>query len=94
MPHRRPCRRSSRPNQPLFSTVLVGDSDPIADHAALTQLAKALPTARLSSIQGAHHDVLNDLQHRSVAAEVVSFLEVLRNGQPLRSIVAVEPSAW
>jgi hypothetical protein len=74
--------------------LLVGDSDPIADPDALTRLAKALPVARLSVVRGAHHDVLNDLQHRSVAAEVVGFLEVLRDGEPFRPIVATEVTAW
>jgi pimeloyl-ACP methyl ester carboxylesterase len=74
--------------------LLVGDSDPIADLEALARLTKTLMTARLSVVRGAHHDVLNDLQHRSVAAEVVSFLEVLRDGKPLRALVAAESSAW
>jgi hypothetical protein len=45
-------------------------------------------------VRDAHHDVLNDLQHRSVAAEVVSFLEVVRGGRPLTSIVSAELSSW
>ncbi|MFD7130937.1 alpha/beta hydrolase [Streptomyces sp. NPDC059894] len=72
--------------------LLVGDADPLADRAALARLAKSLPQARLSVVRGAHHDVLNDLQHRSVAAEVVTFLEALRDG--LRPLVTVETSAW
>ncbi|EFL03155.1 predicted protein [Streptomyces sp. SPB78] len=43
-------------------------------------------------IRGAHHDVLNDLQHRSVAAEVVGFLETLR--EQLVARVAVQSSTW
>jgi len=54
----------------------------------------ALPAARLVVVRRAHHDVLNDLQHRSVAAEVVTFLEALRNEPPLEPIVEVESSAW
>ncbi|GAB7110539.1 hypothetical protein JCM4814A_88560 [Streptomyces phaeofaciens JCM 4814] len=77
---------------PVPALLLVGDDDPLADRAALGRLAKALPQARLSVVHGAHHDVLNDLQHRSVAAEVVTFLETLRND--LRPLVAVETSAW
>jgi hypothetical protein len=45
-------------------------------------------------VRRSHHDVLNDLQHRSVAAEVVTFLEALRNEPPLEPIVEVESSAW
>jgi alpha-beta hydrolase superfamily lysophospholipase len=74
--------------------LLVGDADPIADRDALAQAAKALPAARLVVVRRAHHDVLNDLQHRSVAAEIVTFLEALRNEPPLEPIVEVESSAW
>jgi alpha-beta hydrolase superfamily lysophospholipase len=72
--------------------VLVGDSDPLADREALARAVKSLPRARLSVVRGAHHDVLNDLQHRSVAAEVVSFLETL--GNELVPLISVESSAW
>ena len=74
--------------------LLVGDSDPLADRDSLALAAKALPTARLSVVRSAHHDVLNDLQHRSVAAEVITFLEVVRNGSPLQPIVTAESSSW
>ncbi|MGQ4479218.1 alpha/beta hydrolase [Streptomyces sp. SAS_276] len=72
--------------------LLVGDADPLADHEALAQSAKSRAAARLSVVHGAHHDVLNDLQHRSAAAEVVTFLETLRND--LRPLVTVRSSAW
>ncbi|MFE2517152.1 alpha/beta hydrolase [Streptomyces mirabilis] len=72
--------------------LLIGDADPLADHEALAHTAKSLPRARLSVVHGAHHDVLNDLQHRSVAAEVVTFLETLRN--ELRPLITVRSSAW
>ncbi|MFE0360835.1 alpha/beta hydrolase [Streptomyces griseoaurantiacus] len=71
---------------------LVGDADPLADQEGLRRTVKAAPQARLSVVRGAHHDVLNDLQHRSVAAELVGFLEALREG--LRPLVTVESSAW
>ncbi|MBV1851329.1 FAD-dependent oxidoreductase [Catellatospora tritici] len=74
--------------------ILTGDTDPYADRERLAQLAGILPTARLAVVRGAHHDVLNDLQHRSVAAEVVSFLEAVRAEQPLERIVQVEHSTW
>ncbi|MFD5817031.1 alpha/beta hydrolase [Streptomyces sp. NPDC127038] len=77
---------------PLPTLLLVGDSDPLADDEALARLAKSLPLARLSVVHGAHHDVLNDLQHRSVAAEVVGFLEALRG--ELRPLISVRSSAW
>ncbi len=72
--------------------LLVGDADPLADHEGLARVAKSLPRARLSRVRGAHHDVLNDVQHRSVAAEVVTFLETVRDG--LIPLVVVESSAW
>lgn len=72
--------------------LLVGDADPLADHEALERTAKSLPRARLSVVHRAHHDVLNDLQHRSVAAEAVTFLETLRN--ELRPLISVRTSAW
>jgi 2-polyprenyl-6-methoxyphenol hydroxylase-like FAD-dependent oxidoreductase len=74
--------------------LLIGDSDPLADRDALAGAAKSLPAARLSVVHSAHHDVLNDLQHRSVAAEIVTFLEMVRNGTPLQPIVTAESSAW
>ncbi|MEU4167114.1 alpha/beta hydrolase [Streptomyces sp. NPDC026665] len=77
---------------PLPTLLLVGDADPLADDEALARLAKSLPLARLSVVHGAHHDVLNDLQHRSVAAEVVGFLEALRGD--LRPLISVRSSAW
>ncbi|MFD0311726.1 alpha/beta hydrolase [Streptomyces sp. NPDC127119] len=72
--------------------ILVGDADPLADHDALVRTAKSLPRARLSTVRGGHHDVLNDLQHRSVAAETVTFLETLRN--ELVPLIVVETSDW
>jgi alpha-beta hydrolase superfamily lysophospholipase len=72
--------------------ILTGDADPLADHDALVRTAKSLPRARLSVVRGGHHDVLNDLQHRSVAAEIVTFLETLRND--LVPLITVESSTW
>ncbi|WNF00774.1 alpha/beta hydrolase [Streptomyces luomodiensis] len=71
---------------------LIGDADPLADHEALTRTATSLDRARLSVVRGAHHDVLNDLQHRSVAAEIITFLETLRD--ELRPVLRVETSSW
>ncbi|NJQ03126.1 alpha/beta hydrolase [Streptomyces zingiberis] len=72
--------------------LLVGDADPLADREALGGVAGAWGRARLSVVRGARHDVLNDLQHRSVAAEIVTFLETLRDG--LVPVVAVESTSW
>ncbi|MCW1099167.1 lysophospholipase [Streptomyces sp. RS2] len=72
--------------------LLAGDADPLADLDALERTTKSLPHARLSVVLGGHHDVLNDLTHRSVAAEVVTFLEALRDG--LRPAVTVRAGSW
>jgi alpha-beta hydrolase superfamily lysophospholipase len=72
--------------------LLVGDSDLLADRSAIARAAKALPAARLAVVRGGHHDVLNDLQHRSVAAEIITFLETLRND--LTPSIAIEASTW
>ncbi|MGW0683844.1 alpha/beta hydrolase [Streptomyces sp. NPDC002754] len=72
--------------------LLVGDADPLADRDALALTAQKLTRARLAVVHGAHHDVLNDKQHRSVAAEVVTFLEALR--EDLKPVVTVASSAW
>lgn len=74
--------------------LLVGDADPLASRADLARLAKSLRSARLAVVRGAHHDVLNDLQHRSVAAEVVAFLEAVRGPAPITPAVHVESSGW
>jgi len=81
----------------LPQLILVGDADPLADRPALARTAASLAQARLSVVRGAHHDVLNDQQHRSVAAEIVTFLEALRQGSSIEELVpviAVESSAW
>lgn len=77
---------------PVPTLLLAGDADPLADHASLLAKARSLPHARLSRVRGAHHDVLNDTQHRSVAAEIVAFLEGLRDG--MVPAVSVAASTW
>jgi pimeloyl-ACP methyl ester carboxylesterase len=74
--------------------LLIGDADPLASRAELARLVKSLPSVRLSVVRGGHHDVLNDLQHRAVAAEIIAFLEALRAAPPLVSVVHAESSGW
>lgn len=38
------------------------------------------PAAELVTVRGGRHDILNDINHRSVAAHVVQWLERLRSG--------------
>ncbi len=72
--------------------LLAGEADLLADRDAIMRAAKVLPATRLAIVRGGHHDVLNDLQHRSVAAEIVAFLEALRDD--LTPAITVETSAW
>ncbi|WP_410592913.1 alpha/beta hydrolase [Amycolatopsis sp. lyj-23] len=60
--------------------VLHGSADPIADPKAARAFAEMLPAGEFVLVDGGRHDVLNDVTHRSVAAEVVQFLEWLRAG--------------
>ncbi len=74
--------------------LIIGDSDAYADRDALSRAAKGLSRARLVVVRDGHHDVLNDLQHRSVASEVITFLEALRDSSSLTPVVSVESSDW
>lgn len=60
--------------------VLHGGADPVADPKAARAFAATLPAGRFVLVEGGRHDVLNDVAHRSVAAEIVQFLEWLRAG--------------
>lgn len=48
---------------------------------ALAQYRELAPAADVVTVAGGLHDILNDLTHRSVSAEIVQFLE--RGGRPL-----------
>jgi alpha-beta hydrolase superfamily lysophospholipase len=74
--------------------VLHGDEDPLAEYEEVAQFVKGKPSAQLGVVVGGHHDVLNDIYHRAVAASIVTFLERLRGGVALDPIVRVEYSAW
>ncbi|MGK3203205.1 alpha/beta hydrolase [Amycolatopsis sp. MEPSY49] len=60
--------------------VLHGGADLVADPKAARAFAEMLPAGRFALVEGGRHDVLNDVAHRSVAAEIVQFLEWLRAG--------------
>lgn len=74
--------------------VLLGDLDTLAAPEETARFVKELPAGQLALVAGAHHDVLNDQQHRSVAAAIVAFLERLRESARLEPVVRVEYSAW
>lgn len=78
------------PTQPTL--VLHGSLDPVTDPREAFEAFADVPSARLRLVTGAHHDVLNDVSHRSVAATVVLFLESLKLGSDLPTIVEHVPA--
>lgn len=62
--------------------VLHGETDTVAPVGPVESLTARHPTATLLVTKGGAHDVLNDKDHRSVAARVVLFLESLRDSIP------------
>ncbi|MEU8639545.1 alpha/beta hydrolase [Amycolatopsis sp. NPDC048633] len=67
--------------------VLHGEADRVADPEAARAYTAKLPHGRFVLVAGGRHDVLNDVDHRSVAAEVVQFLEWLRAGASTPALV-------
>jgi alpha-beta hydrolase superfamily lysophospholipase len=70
--------------------LLHGDADPVTPPATARSIATRLPAAELGIVRGGRHDVLNDIDHRSVAAHVVQWLERLRSGPDRDPVVVVE----
>lgn len=62
--------------------VLHGETDIVAPPGPAESLAARHATATLVLTKGGAHDVLNDKDHRSVAARIVLFLESLRGTVP------------
>jgi pimeloyl-ACP methyl ester carboxylesterase len=58
--------------------VVHGASDVVSPVDDVVALSEALPDGRVVLVDGGRHDILNDVSHRSVAAEIVQFLERLR----------------
>jgi alpha-beta hydrolase superfamily lysophospholipase len=73
------------PDKPVL--VLHGTADPVTPPAAAVAPYAGTKAARVRLVEGGRHDVLNDLSHRSVAATIVLFLESLRLGADLPTIV-------
>lgn len=80
--------RRARPTIPVL--VLHGSADAISPVAGARRLAARIPSARCVVVEGGRHDVLNDVSHRSVAAEIVQFLERIRSSQDAMPILRVE----
>ncbi|GAA4489028.1 alpha/beta fold hydrolase [Actinoallomurus oryzae] len=70
--------------------LLHGDADPVTPPATARSIAARLPAAELGIVRRGRHDVLNDIDHRSVAAHVVQWLERLRSGPDRGPVVVVE----
>jgi alpha-beta hydrolase superfamily lysophospholipase len=75
----------AEPEVPVL--VLHGEADRVAGPEAARAYAATLPQGRFVLVAGGRHDVLNDVDHRSVAAEVVQFLEWLRAGASTPALV-------
>ncbi|MER8187195.1 alpha/beta hydrolase [Kitasatospora sp. NPDC094015] len=69
---------AAAPDLPVL--VLHGAADPVVPLAAARRLAARLGRAELVLVADGVHDVLNDAAHRSVAAQIVQWLERLRAG--------------
>jgi alpha-beta hydrolase superfamily lysophospholipase len=70
--------------------LLHGAADVVAPVDVARGVAARLPHAELAVTADGRHDVLNDIMHRSVAAEVVQWLERLRGGPGLAPLISVE----
>ena len=68
---------------------LHGTDDPISPFALAGERYAAIGCPRLISVDNGRHDVLNSVHHRSVAAEVVQFLEHASSGADMRPLVEV-----
>ncbi|MFC4003577.1 alpha/beta hydrolase [Prauserella oleivorans] len=66
---------------PTVSTlVLHGEADVLSPSLRVRQRVASWPRVRLVSVADSGHDVLHDAHHRSVAAEILLFLERFRSG--------------
>ncbi|MCW2540569.1 MAG: hypothetical protein JWN95_2294 [Frankiales bacterium] len=77
----------ARPAVPVL--FVHGAADSIADPAAVAELARQLPHAVLATVRDGKHDSLNDITHRSAAAQVVQFLEDVRSSSDAGPIITV-----
>jgi pimeloyl-ACP methyl ester carboxylesterase len=70
-----------------------GSEDAISTLESAREAYGAAPHVELVAVAGAHHDVLNDQSHRTVAATIVLWLERLRANGDLAPIASLEPVA-
>lgn len=76
---------------PVPVLALHGEEDSITSLDWAREAYASAPAAQFVTIAGGAHDVLNDQNHRSVAATVVLWLEQLRSGAGDVPIVTREP---
>jgi alpha-beta hydrolase superfamily lysophospholipase len=72
---------------PVPTLVLQGTDDVVTSPATVVAAFQGAPHTRTHLVVGGRHDVLNDVSHRSVAATIVLFLESLKLGSPVPSVV-------
>ena len=78
---------------PVPVLALHGDHDGISRLEPAIDVLGGIRDARIFVLEGGKHDVLNDVTHRSVAAEIVQFLERLRTPeQGLKRVLLVDSS--
>ena len=75
------------PRADVPTLVLQGDADPVVPAEEVVAAYEGRPHTQVVLIRDGHHDVLNDVSHRSVAATIVLFLENLRAGADRSPIV-------
>ncbi|MFE7423508.1 hypothetical protein [Rhodococcus sp. NPDC057529] len=68
-----------------------GSADRISPLDRAVAVYQSLPNASVAVIEDGHHDILNDVTHRSVAATVILFLERLHLGAALPVIGGTRP---
>jgi pimeloyl-ACP methyl ester carboxylesterase len=81
----------ARVGKPILA--IHGREDPINALEAARESYAAAPHVELVAVAGAHHDVLNDQSHRTVAATIILWLERLRAGDDLAPIASLQPTA-
>jgi pimeloyl-ACP methyl ester carboxylesterase len=62
------------PTLALPTLAVHGSKDPIAPVGALRAYAEQIEPLSLIEIEGGGHDILNDVTHREVAADIVDFI--------------------
>ncbi|MFC0450866.1 alpha/beta hydrolase [Rhodococcus jostii] len=82
--------RSVTPRTGLPVLALHGADDAVSPLADARARYADAPAVRLLSVTQGRHDVLNSLNHRSVAASVVVFLESLKVGSELPELIRKE----